>query len=214
MDILRSHYPDISDLLEPLEGAIRLHLIPALTGRESISDIERDLFSLPTRLGGLGIIKSMEIAALEFSSSQKITAPLAALVLLQQPEISLETMHDQQQAKAEVRQIRRQQYTDRATELKTKLPRHLCRAVELGSEKGASSWLSALPLKSMDSHSIRGHFEMHYAFVTTGSHLTYPETACVVNPLLWNMLSTATQEDSQQWRSWVIISGGALHLQA
>ena len=139
--------PDISDLLEPLEGVIRLHLIPALTGRECVSDIERDLFSLPIRLGGLGIIKPMETAALEFSSSQKITAPLAALVLLQQPEISLDTMQDQQQAKAEVRQIRRQRYIDRATELKTKLPRHLQRAVELGSEKGASSWLSALPIE-------------------------------------------------------------------
>ena len=112
--------PDISDLLEPLEGAIRLHLIPALTGRESVSDIERDLFSLPTRLGGLGIIKPMETAALELSSSQKITAPLAALVLLQQPEISLDTMQDQQQAKAEVRQIRRQQYTDRTNDQATK----------------------------------------------------------------------------------------------
>ena len=45
-----------------LEGTIRLHLIPALTGRESVSDIERDLFSIPTRLGGLGIIKPMETA--------------------------------------------------------------------------------------------------------------------------------------------------------
>ena len=80
------------------------------------------------------------------------------LVLLQQPEISLDTMQDQQQAKAEVRQIRRQQYTDRATELKTKLPRHLRRAVELGSEKGASSWLSALPIEEHGFELHKGAF--------------------------------------------------------
>ena len=38
--------PDISDLLEPLEGAIRLHLIPALTGKESASVTSRETSSL------------------------------------------------------------------------------------------------------------------------------------------------------------------------
>ena len=46
--------PQISTLLGPLEDAISVKFLPALTGK-SFSDIERSIFSLPTRLGGLGI---------------------------------------------------------------------------------------------------------------------------------------------------------------
>ena len=44
--------PDISPLLQPLEDAVRLHFIPSITGRDGINDTERDLFSLPSHLGG------------------------------------------------------------------------------------------------------------------------------------------------------------------
>ena len=43
-----------SDLLQPLESAICLQLIPALTGQNQPGDIVRELTALPVRLGGLG----------------------------------------------------------------------------------------------------------------------------------------------------------------
>ena len=46
--------PKISELLQPLESAILKEFIPAIAGK-SISDLERDLFSLPVRIGGLGL---------------------------------------------------------------------------------------------------------------------------------------------------------------
>ena len=46
---------NITDLLQPLEDAIRHQLIPTQTGRTGITDMERDLLALPTRLGGIGI---------------------------------------------------------------------------------------------------------------------------------------------------------------
>jgi len=98
--------PDISDLLLPLEEAINLFFIPALTGRDGISEVERQLFSLPTQLGGLSLTKPTEVAELEYTSSQKITAPLAALILIQQQEITYDTVIDQERAKTEVRQSR------------------------------------------------------------------------------------------------------------
>ena len=45
--------PDIGGLLSPLEQGIRLHLLPSLTGKSIFSDAERQLISLPSRLGGL-----------------------------------------------------------------------------------------------------------------------------------------------------------------
>ena len=52
--------PGTSDLLKPLEEVIRHWFIPALIGRSAISDVERELLSLPTRLGGLGIMNPSE----------------------------------------------------------------------------------------------------------------------------------------------------------
>ena len=43
---------DISSLLRPLEDAIHQQFLPALTGRPPCSPEERELLSLPVRLGG------------------------------------------------------------------------------------------------------------------------------------------------------------------
>ena len=68
--------PDIAPLLAPLEDAIHLHLIPALTGYAACSPILRDLLSLPCRLGGMGTVNSMDIADSQFDASVHVTAPL------------------------------------------------------------------------------------------------------------------------------------------
>ena len=47
--------PDISELLIPLENTIRNSFIPALINRQC-TDHERDLLTLPPRMGGLGIV--------------------------------------------------------------------------------------------------------------------------------------------------------------
>jgi len=138
--------PYISDLLVPLDEAIDTYFIPALTGRDSISNPERQLLSLPARLGGLGLVPS-QTASFEHSSSVKVTAPLAALIVQQNPILTATTSADQQQAKQEVRLLCHQQQTTTAKQLEHELPRHLKRAKELGSEKGASSWLSALQIE-------------------------------------------------------------------
>jgi len=90
--------PDISDLLVPLDEAIDTYFIPALTGRDSISNPERQLLSLPARLGGLGLVPS-QTASFEHSSSVKVTAPLAALIVQQNPILTATSSADQQQAK-------------------------------------------------------------------------------------------------------------------
>ena len=143
----------------PLDEAIDTHfipaltgrgsIIPALTGRGSISDLERQLLALPTRLGGLGIAIPSKIAPFEHSSSTKVTAPLVALIVQQNPIYTATNAAEQQHAKQAIRMLRRQQQTSAADQLQQVLPRHLKRAMELGSEKGASSWLSALPMEEL-----------------------------------------------------------------
>ena len=60
--------PNISDLLEPLEYALRQKLLPALTGRDGITDTERELFALPIKFGGLGIANPTKTANAQYSS--------------------------------------------------------------------------------------------------------------------------------------------------
>ena len=76
--------PDIQDLLLPLENAIHHHFIPALTGRPPCSSLERDLLSLPVRLGGLGLRNPAVESPSTFQASQRLTAPLVALIVAQE----------------------------------------------------------------------------------------------------------------------------------
>jgi len=47
--------PQVNNLFETLENIIRTKFIPSLTGQPPPSDSDRSLYTLPARLGGLGI---------------------------------------------------------------------------------------------------------------------------------------------------------------
>ena len=68
--------PAIDDLFHPLENCIRQKFIASLTGKDPPNDLVRDLFSLPSRHGGLGIPNPCTRAASQFQASVLITSPL------------------------------------------------------------------------------------------------------------------------------------------
>ena len=139
--------PDIGDLLKPLEDTIRQRFLPALTGQNAFNDTERDLMALPVRLGGLGITNPSRQTSTHYEASLKITEPLSNLIHQQLHTFSPEVKASQVRAKNNTRSLRRQHETADAAELKAKLPNHLQRAVSASTEKGASSWLSTLPIE-------------------------------------------------------------------
>jgi len=51
--------PDTSHLFKPLEDTIRADFIRSLLRRD-VNDLERDMLSLPARMGGMGIFKPDE----------------------------------------------------------------------------------------------------------------------------------------------------------
>ena len=57
--------PNIKDLLNPLENAIRQKLIPALAGGHNPTQLDREIIALPPRLGGLGMPNPIKIADAE-----------------------------------------------------------------------------------------------------------------------------------------------------
>ncbi len=67
--------PDI----QPLEDAIHQLLILAITGRPPCSNIEREMFALPSRRGGLGITKPTNSQP-SLYASVTLTQPLVKLI--------------------------------------------------------------------------------------------------------------------------------------
>ena len=76
----------MNELMKPVDEIIKYELLQSIIG-ESITDKEKELYSLPTRLGGLGIPSFTEKAENDFENSLHITAPLVALIVTQEESL-------------------------------------------------------------------------------------------------------------------------------
>ena len=170
--------PNKDHLLEPLEQFIRSKLIPAWTGRAPPNDLERELFALPARLGGLGIVDLVGRSHKEFQASVSISAPLCHLIESQQSDYPWETMDAQTEAKLNVRKQRREESRSLVSNIKSALSDSLKHAVELAQEKGASTWLTSLPLEefgfSLHKGAFRDALALRYGWLPSNTPINCP----------------------------------------
>ena len=145
--------PDIEHLLVPIETSICTILLPKLTGQDATNDVERCLFSFPARLGGLTITDPSSFANEQLNASQQVTKPLVDLILSDDQSYPYEVLAEQIEVKCTIKARRHQLGLDAAHVIRESLTPPLQLAMDLVKEKGASSWLTALPLegRSMDS---------------------------------------------------------------
>ena len=103
------------------------------------TELERDILSLPVRLGDLGFTNPTQSANAEFQASVNVTAPLAERIMSQLHE-PLEAGFTllQQKAKKE----KEERLPKRSEEWRNSPPARTKRAVSLAREKGASNWLT------------------------------------------------------------------------
>ena len=141
-----------------MEDVIREKFVPTLTDRPPPNDVERHLFSLPARLGGLAIPNPCDTSDSNYDASLKISNPLKHAILTHEFQYTYNHISSQMTAKAEIQSLRRQQATQALENLKSDLPEVLKRSVELASERGASSWLSALPISDFGFKLHKGAF--------------------------------------------------------
>ena len=87
--------PEAGPLLSGLEKAIREDFVPALLGR-NVSDLERDLLSLPARYGGMGISNPCSLAPIAYDFSRALCAPLMHIVLRQGEEFDPNSLREDQ----------------------------------------------------------------------------------------------------------------------
>ena len=99
-------------------------------------------------MGGLGFTNPIQAAASEYATSTMITAPLAQQIVSQAHEppddAAIRTLQQN------VRKERDESLRGNLESVKTSLPRKTKRAVDLAVEKGASNWLTVIPVKDMD----------------------------------------------------------------
>jgi len=89
--------PGVPALFQPLEDAIRTTFIPALLRRE-VNDRERDLLSLPARMGGMGILKPIDDCLVSHNNSVFVSEPLVRLVQRQEFEFDPAELSDEVKA--------------------------------------------------------------------------------------------------------------------
>ncbi len=176
-------------LLNPLEQTVRCHLIPKLTGREAPNDTERQLFALLTRLGGLNLPDPAATAGEQFIMSKSITKPLVDLIVAKNITYPYDTLVEQMEEKIIVREKRGEHAKQSAIMVRDSLPQPQQLAMDLGSEKGASSWLSALPLEehkfTLHKTAFRDAIALRYGWppANTPSHCVCGQTFSIQHAL-------------------------------
>ena len=140
--------PDVSALMRRLDFTVKEVFVPAILDRIfSCTEEIHSIFALPCRLGGLSIHKLSETSDLEFEFSQMVTKDLTDAIYNQDREYTSDHVKISS-VKLEVTKRRADYFQNKRTQLvETLSPSHRLQ-LDLASEKGASSWLTALPLQT------------------------------------------------------------------
>ena len=162
------------DSLQPLVDAITSSLLPALTGRDSWPELALQQMFLPVRCGGLGLPDVANVAASEYTASIHVCTAYMNAILQQtahpphQPkslkwlsriaEVVQEIRDAVAAAKAEVKSEKRAIVREKTEALQQALPAPALRALSSIQVKGASSWLSVVPLHEHGFSLAKGDF--------------------------------------------------------
>ena len=136
----------------PLETTIRNHLLPSISGKWDISDSMRKILAMPTRCGGLGLANPQEEGTCEYAASCLLTRPLVDLILQQEGDITPDCYAKKKQAKTTIIRQKLRHTAEATAGVLEKVPVDVRRMIELAAEKGASSWLTTLPIEEHGFH--------------------------------------------------------------
>ena len=114
----------------------------SLSRRKSLSQEVRkrigSVFSLPARLGGLGIQNPVDTSDSEYFFSKLMTENLSAAVLKQEDTLIVDDVKNSEN-KLIVRRVKNDQHQRKIDEIKLKSTPEEIRTLDLIAEKGASS---------------------------------------------------------------------------
>ena len=97
-------------------------------------------------MGGLGLANPASEAEFAYATARQVTKPLVESILGQNERPMAEIFSDQHSATIEARRAKAARLESQSASIKDRLPQNTNRAVIAAEEKGASTWLTALPL--------------------------------------------------------------------
>ena len=141
--------PDIKQLLLRLDAAID-DFICIMLNKYQFSELERTWFSLPVKFGGLGIIVPSQLSDVYYENSKAVTKDLVDGIINQhkQTHTDHEEPNNNKQAKAEIKAQKKIRDEEKFENVRSRITARQQKILEATTEKGASSWLNALLLKS------------------------------------------------------------------
>ena len=158
--------PGIENHLKKLDDIITNKLIKNLFNREC-SNFERKLFSLPVKLGGLGINVPSEMCQIQYKNSIAVTKSLVNHIVNQKDLLELDE-ESIKKAKRKIKADKEERNSLKLAEIRHQMQNDQKRQLEIISEVGASSWLNAIPLKRYGFHlekqSFRDALYLRYGF--------------------------------------------------
>ena len=166
--------PQISKHLEILDKAIDRYLIQHLIKDHTITELERIWLSLPVRLGGMGLNIISEMAPHYYENSRRMTKALVDGIIHQyDPDPDVESENESRPVKAIIGEEKKKREEDKVNYVKQHLSPQKLKIYEAITEKGASSWLNALPLKDHDFYLDKQTFwdTIHLRYGLELSHL-------------------------------------------
>ena len=138
--------PNISNDLRQVDEVITNNLLLAITEGITPTSNERQLFALPPSLGGLGIPIFAEQAVIEFENSQNITKYLQNNII-EQIRYSCPDEKELRAVKLQIKGKKNERNKEKLNNLQDEMNVKRRKLHEISLEKGASVWLTTLPLK-------------------------------------------------------------------
>ena len=138
--------PNLAEVLLPLDKMVDEKFIPAISEGHVISADDRKLLSLPVRMGGLGIPMFGESSNREFQNSLTITEKLRANIVAQE-SMYVQDREAEKAVELKIKQERKTYQENLLTSLREKMSKEQLRGNDIAQMKGASSWLTSLPLQ-------------------------------------------------------------------
>ena len=146
--------PNISTLLKRLDVAIDEFLLKPIMNNYNFKCSERLWYSLPPRMGGLGVIIPSEVADIYHQNSRDVTADLVKRIVQQNCNTSEDQTIEQQStsetrstSKHAIRAEKNRRNEEKSSYVKSTLTPQSCKLLEAITETGASNWLTTMPLK-------------------------------------------------------------------
>ena len=136
----------MAELLRPIDEIIDKKFLPAITEQNAISESTRKLMSLPVRLGGLGIPIFSEICGFEFDNSQRMSKYLVDKIVAQDETYRVDPQRDRE-IRLVLKKEKEVREKEKLLQLRSTMSKNQLQVNKIRQMKGASAWLTALPLK-------------------------------------------------------------------